>query len=52
VPALPIERRTGVAEVECGYTEEQARREASRCLRCWINTIFEGTEANGTECIL
>jgi formate dehydrogenase beta subunit len=52
VPALPIERRTGVAEVETGYTEEQARAEASRCLQCWINTIFEGTEANGTECIL
>ena len=52
VPALPIERRTGVAEVEIGYTEEQARREASRCLQCWINTIFEGSEANGTECIL
>ncbi|MGB7845807.1 MAG: FAD-dependent oxidoreductase [Candidatus Acidiferrum sp.] len=52
VPALPIERRTGVAEVETGYTEEQARREASRCLQCWINTIFEGNEANGTECIL
>jgi formate dehydrogenase beta subunit len=52
VPALPIERRTGVAEVETGYTEEQARAEASRCLQCWINTIFEGTEAHGTECIL
>lgn len=52
VPALPIERRTGVAEVETGYTEEQARTEASRCLECWINTIFEGNEANGTECIL
>jgi formate dehydrogenase (NADP+) beta subunit len=52
VPALPIERRTGVAEVETGYTEEQARSEASRCLQCWINTIFEGNEANGTECIL
>lgn len=51
VPSLPVERRTGVAEVECGYTEEQARREAGRCLRCWINTIFEGNEANGTECI-
>ncbi len=50
--ALQIERRTGGAEVECVYTEEQARREASRCLHCWINTIFEGTEANGTECIL
>ena len=52
VPALPIERRTGVAEVETGYSEEQARTEASRCLQCWINTIFEGHEANGTECIL
>jgi formate dehydrogenase (NADP+) beta subunit len=52
IPALPIERRTGVAEVETGYTEEQARTEASRCLQCWINTIFEGNEANGTECIL
>jgi NADPH-dependent glutamate synthase beta subunit-like oxidoreductase/ferredoxin len=52
VPVLPIDRRTGVAEVEMGYTEAQARSEASRCLRCWINTIFEGTEATGTECIL
>jgi formate dehydrogenase (NADP+) beta subunit len=52
VPVIPIERRTGIAEVETGFTEEQARREASRCLQCWINTIFEGTEANGSECIL
>src|SRR5260370_20903728 len=52
VPALPLERRTGVAEVETGYTEQQARTEASRCLQCWINTIFEGNEADGTECIL
>ena len=29
VPALPLDRRTGVAEVETGYTEEQAREEAS-----------------------
>lgn len=52
VPTIPLERRTGVSEVETGFTEEQARREASRCLQCWINTIFEGTEANGSECIL
>ena len=52
VPALPIDRRTGVAEVESGFTEPQARAEASRCLKCWINTIFEGTETTGTECIL
>lgn len=52
VPVIPIERRTGIAEVETGFTEEQARTEASRCLRCWINTIFEGDEEHGTECIL
>jgi len=52
VPVLPLDRRTGVAEVETGFTEQQAREEASRCLKCWINTIFEGTEASGTECIL
>jgi formate dehydrogenase beta subunit len=52
VPVIPIDRRTGVAEVESGYTEEEARTEASRCLRCWINTIFDGNEAEGTECIL
>jgi NADPH-dependent glutamate synthase beta subunit-like oxidoreductase len=52
VPVIPLERRTGVAEVEIGFSEEQARREASRCLQCWINTIFEGTEVNGKECIL
>jgi NADPH-dependent glutamate synthase beta subunit-like oxidoreductase/NAD-dependent dihydropyrimidine dehydrogenase PreA subunit len=52
VPVLPIDRRTGVAEVETGYTEAEARTEASRCLKCWINTIFEGDESSGTECIL
>jgi NADPH-dependent glutamate synthase beta subunit-like oxidoreductase/formate hydrogenlyase subunit 6/NADH:ubiquinone oxidoreductase subunit I len=52
VPVVPLDRRTGITEVEEGYTEEQARREAVRCLRCWINTIFEGSETDGTECIL
>jgi formate dehydrogenase beta subunit len=52
VPVIPLERRTGIAEVESGFTEDQARREASRCLQCWINTIFDGNEEEGTECIL
>jgi formate dehydrogenase (NADP+) beta subunit len=52
VPAIPLDRRTGITEVEAGYTEAQAKREAERCLQCWINTIFEGTEASGAECIL
>jgi len=52
VPTLPIDRRIGVAEIELGYTAEQAIREGNRCLQCWVNTIFEGTEEAATECIL
>jgi formate dehydrogenase beta subunit len=53
VPCLPIDRRIGVAQIELGYREEEARREASRCLRCWENTIFnDGGEETGSECIL
>ena len=53
IPALPIDRRIGVAQIELGYTEEQARTEASRCLHCWENTVFnEGGEETGSECIL
>lgn len=53
VPTLPIDRRIGVAQVELGYTEDQAIEEASRCLHCWVNTIFEPQgEETGTECIL
>ena len=52
VPVIPLDRRTGIAEVEVGYSEREAQREARRCLHCWINTIFDGNEADGTECIL
>src|SRR5215469_8642375 len=52
VPMLPLERRTGMTEVEIGFDEASARAEARRCLRCWVNTVFEGTEVDGTECIL
>ena len=37
VPTLPSERRIGLAEVETGFTEQQARCEAARCLRCFAN---------------
>lgn len=37
IPTLPTERRIGLAEVETGFSEEQARAEASRCLRCFSN---------------
>lgn len=52
IPVLPLERRIGIANVEVGYSEADARREAARCLRCWVNTVFEGDPGSGTECVL
>jgi formate dehydrogenase beta subunit len=51
-PMRPLRRRVGIAEVEECFTENMARREGSRCLRCWTNTIFEQNPQAGTECIL
>jgi len=52
VPMLPLDRRTGVTEVEVGYDEASAMLEAQRCLKCWINTVFEGNANDGSECVL
>jgi formate dehydrogenase beta subunit len=52
VPMLPLERRTGVTEVEIGYDAQTAMEEAQRCLHCWVNTVFEGYPEDGTMCIL
>ncbi len=41
VPMLETGRRTGLAEVELGFTEEQARCEANRCLRCFANILLD-----------
>ena len=37
VPSLPTERRIGLAEVELGFSDAEARAEAQRCLRCFSN---------------
>ncbi|MEW5960287.1 MAG: FAD-dependent oxidoreductase, partial [Chloroflexota bacterium] len=47
VPALPVDRRTGVAVVELGYSVEEAAVQGQRCLECSVNTVFDGT-----KCIL
>ena len=53
IPVLPIDRRIGLSQIELGYREEAARREASRCLHCWENTVFnDAGEETGSECIL
>jgi formate dehydrogenase beta subunit len=40
-PTIDLNRRTGISEVEIGYTEEQARRQAERCLHCHVQTIYD-----------
>jgi len=40
--SLPINRRIGVAKVEIGYEENTAEEQASRCLICTLNPIFDG----------
>ena len=52
VPTLPLEQRTGTAEVELGYDEDTARAEARRCLRCWINTVFDRNAVEASRCTL
>jgi NADPH-dependent glutamate synthase beta subunit-like oxidoreductase len=52
IPMLPLERRTGVTEVEVGYDAASAMEEAQRCLHCWVNTVFEGSPEDGSMCIL
>ncbi|HKZ83946.1 MAG TPA: FAD-dependent oxidoreductase [Anaerolineae bacterium] len=41
-PALPVERRIGVARVETGFDEATAREQGGRCLICTLNPIFDG----------
>lgn len=41
VPTISTDRRIGLAEVETGFSEEQARCEARRCLRCFENILLD-----------
>ena len=40
-PTLDVGRRTGIAEVETGYDDDEARTQAARCLVCHVQTIYD-----------
>jgi NADPH-dependent glutamate synthase beta subunit-like oxidoreductase len=40
-PTLDLGRRTGIAEVESGYDAAAALRQATRCLVCHVQTIYD-----------
>jgi formate dehydrogenase (NADP+) beta subunit len=44
---IPLDRRTGIVEVETNYTEVDAIEQARRCLLCHIQTIYDAE-----KCIL
>ncbi|MBI2288659.1 MAG: FAD-dependent oxidoreductase, partial [Chloroflexi bacterium] len=46
-PRIALDRRTGVVEVEGVFDESSAKEQAQRCLKCHIQTVF-----NGDLCIL
>ncbi len=46
-PALPLERRIGIAEVEQVYMEPNAVVQGLRCLKCHVSPVFDGD-----KCIL
>lgn len=44
IPSLPSGRRIGLSQVELGFTEQEARCEAARCLRCFANVLLDTTK--------
>ncbi len=40
-PTLDVGRRTGISEVETGYSPAEARAQAARCLVCHVQTIYD-----------
>jgi len=47
IPIVPLERRSGITEVESVFSPDPAREQASRCLYCHVHPIY-----NGSKCIL
>lgn len=43
----PVGRRTGIAEVETGFGEAEARAREARCLVCHVQTIYGSSTAVG-----
>ena len=40
-PTLDVGRRTGIAQVETGFDDAAAVRQAARCLVCHVQTIYD-----------
>jgi NADPH-dependent glutamate synthase beta subunit-like oxidoreductase len=47
IPTVPLERRSGITEMELRYSADEARTQAQRCLYCHVHPIYDGS-----KCIL
>ncbi|HYL58322.1 MAG TPA: FAD-dependent oxidoreductase [Candidatus Acidoferrales bacterium] len=47
IPIVPLERRSGITEVEPALSADEAKEQASRCLYCHVHPIYDGA-----KCIL
>ncbi|HUO06109.1 MAG TPA: FAD-dependent oxidoreductase [Candidatus Binataceae bacterium] len=44
IPLVPLDRRSGITEVESGLSAEAAHEQASRCLYCHVHPIYDGSK--------
>ena len=44
IPITPLSRRSGIAEVEPGFSVLEAREQAHRCLYCHVHPIYDGAK--------
>jgi formate dehydrogenase beta subunit len=42
IPVLPLERRSGISEVELPFSRAEAQEQARRCLYCHTHPIYDG----------
>ncbi len=47
IPIVPLDRRSGITEIESRFSPEQAHAQAERCLYCHVHPIYDGS-----KCIL
>ena len=52
VPSTPVDRRTGVSQIELGYDTDEAAIQGMRCVECSVNTVFDGSKCiNCNGCV-
>lgn len=51
IPVREVLDRESGQQVEVGYDAAEAAAEGARCLRCWVNTVFDSDQMKASQCI-